>query len=214
LPALGLAGSAPFTGTLTGVAAVSADQVVVAGYGNGQAQSLVAHLCAFPVTGTGFGTATARLTGTGAAAYWVIPASDTTSHELTDGSGFGQFDSGVKAPGSSYGFTFPAAGTWPVTDASDGAHQQVAVPVLSFTGFTGRTTLWLATAAPPAGARFEMQDIPPGGTKFVHFLNTTNLTWSLGRKLPAGSYEFRSRMRNPATGAATGWSPATTVTLP
>jgi hypothetical protein len=34
------------------------------------------------------------------------------------------------------------------------------------------------------------------------------------RVLPAGTYKFRSRMRNPATGVATGWSPTLTATVP
>src|SRR5215472_11532044 len=75
--------------------------------------------------------ASAEVTGPGASAYWAVPASATSSHRLADGTGFGLFDSGIKAPGSSYAFAFPASGTYVVTDRSDGAQQKVAVPILT-----------------------------------------------------------------------------------
>ena len=71
----------------------------------------------------------------------------------------------------------------------------------------------LATAPPPVGAVYQIQDIPPGGTKFVHFRSTTSTTQKLRTALPAGTYKFRSRIRNPTSGVATGWSPAITITL-
>lgn len=202
------------TGTFLGVVAVTASRVVVVGFGSSQADSLVAHLCAFAVRDTGFDPSSAKVSGPGAAAYWVLPASDTSDHELADGSGFGLFNSGSKAPGSAYAFTFPASGTFLVTDRSDGAHEKVSVPILAIRGAHGRPGLWWASAAPPAGARFEIQDIPPGGTKFVHFKTTTKLAQGLSRQLPAGTYKFRSRLRNPTSGATTGWSPTLTVTVP
>jgi len=203
-----------FTGTFFGVAAVTAARVVVAGFAVGQSQSLVADLCPFAVQDTGFTPSRARLSGPGAAAYWVIPKSDAASHALADGSGFGLFDSGTKAPGSSYAFAFPASGTWVVRDSSDGASERVGVPILVRNN-GGRPGLQWADSPPPAGARFEIQDIPPGGTAFTRFKNTTTAgVFRLGKRVAPGTYEFRSRMRNPATGVASGWSPTVTVTVP
>jgi hypothetical protein len=204
-----------FTGAFFGVAAVTATRVVAVGEAVGQSQSLVADLCPFTVRDTGLIPSAARLSGPGAAAYWVIPKSDAASHELADGSGFGLFDSGTKAPGSSYAFAFPASGTWVVRDSSDGAGERVSVPILVLNNLGGRPGLQWADASPPTGARFEVQDIPPGGTTFTRFRNTTaEGRLVLGKRLPPGTYEFRSRMRNPATGAATGWSPTVSVTVP
>lgn len=202
------------TGSFLGVVAFSASRVVVVGFGSTQADSLVARLCPFRVRDSGFVPASATISAPGAAAYWVIPAADGTSHRLADATGFGLFDSGVKAPGSSYAFAFPASGTWLVRDRSDGATEKVSVPILAAQNPGGRPVLEWASAPPPAGARFKVQDIAPGGTAFSRFKYTTATGTPLGRRLPAGTYRFRSRLRNPATGTATGWSPTLTVTLP
>ena len=202
------------TGTFLGVVALTATHVVAVGFGSSQADSLVADLCPFTVGDTGFVPSSANVSGPGAAAYWVVPASDPTSHRLADGSGFGLFDSGTLAPGSAYAFAFPASGTYLVTDKSDGATEKVGVPMLAITNFGGRKVLEWANAAPLAGVRFQVQDIPPGGTKFVIFRNTRMTGSRLALQLPPGTYKFRSRMRDGTTGAATGWSPAVTVTLP
>jgi hypothetical protein len=214
VPAIGVGGSSGgFTGTLTGVVAPTASRVVAVGWGATQRVSLVANLCPFTVSDTGIAPATAQTSGPGAAAYWEIPASDKTGHELVDGSGFGLFDSGPKAPGSSYAFAFPASGTYTVTDRSDGATEKVRVPILNWNSSGSRTELQWADAAPPAGAHFEVQMMAPGSTRFVHFKDTTKAIGGVGRHLPAGTYKFRSRMRNPASGVTTGWSPVLTVTL-
>jgi hypothetical protein len=204
------------TGIFSGVVAVTAARVVAVGWAVGQSQSLVADLCPFAVRDTGFTPSPARLSGPGAAAYWVIPKSDAASHELADGSGFGLFDSGIKAPGSSYAFAFPASGTWVVNDSSDGASEKVGVPMLVVDDVSGLPVgLQWADSPRPAGARFDVQDIPPGGTAFTRFRDTTRTgDFRLDKQLPPGTYEFRSRMRNPATDAATGWSPTVTVTVP
>jgi len=211
--AIGVGPSVGFTGTFQGVVAVSSFRVLAVGYAPGQAASLVAKLCASYVRDAGFDPPSAEVTGPGASAYWAVPASATSSHRLADGTGFGLFDSGVKAPGSSYAFAFPASGTYVVTDRSDGAQQKVAVPILTVPASNPRPALWLASGPPPAGAVYEIEDIPPGGTKFVHFRSTTSTTQKLHSGLPAGTYKFRSRIRNPTSGLATGWSPTITITL-
>ncbi len=134
-------GTAPIfsgaTGAFFGVVTPTASRVVVVGFGSTQAQSLVAHLCAFTVQDTGFGRSAVKVSGPGAAAYWVFPASDTSDQRLADATGFGLFNSGTKAPGSSYAFAFPASGTFLVTDRSNGAMQKVSVPILRITGANG-----------------------------------------------------------------------------
>jgi hypothetical protein len=155
----------------------------------------------------------ANLSGAGAAAYWVFPSSDKASHDLADGTGFNLFDSGTKAPDSTYAFAFPASGTYTVTDKSDGASEKVRVPMELVSNDSGRIRLHWASQAPPAGARFEIQKMAPGSTRFAHLWITTKTVRSFHKTLPAGTYKFRSRMRNPATGVTTGWSPILTVTV-
>jgi hypothetical protein len=214
VPAHGVApDTGGYTGTFIGVVAITDSHVIAVGFWNAQAQSLVADLCPFTVGNTGFAPSSATVSGPGAAAYWVIPASDTSGHDLADGTGFGLFDSGVKAPGSTYAFAFPASGTYTVRDSSDGATEQIGVPILVEQNSGGQSGLEWASAPPPSGARFDVQDIAPGGTTFTHYLDTIQ-TGTAARGLPAGTCKFRSRMRDPATGVTTGWSPTATVTEP
>jgi hypothetical protein len=218
VPATGTAtvspdGTGGLTGYFLGVATPTASRVVVVGYGTRQSQSLVANLCPFAVRDTGFAPPVANLSGAGAAAYWVFPPSDNASHELADGTGFNLFDSGTKAPGSTYAFAFPASGTYTVTDKSNGASEKVRVPMEILANSNGGVSLRWASQAPPSGARFEIQKMAPGSTKFAHLWITTKTARAFHKVLPAGTYKFRSRMRNPATGVTTGWSPTLTVTV-
>jgi hypothetical protein len=201
------------TGMFFGVTALPGSHVVAVGFGSDQADSLVADLCPFRVRDSGFSPSPARVSGPGAGAYWVIPASDSTDHRLVDGSGFGLFDSGPKAPGSSYAFAFAASGTYAVRDPSDGATEKVGVPILAEQVPGGRPELEWGSVR-PAGARFDVQDIAPGQTTFAPFISTTATSHVLGPRLLAGTYKFRSRLRNRVTGAATGWSPTLTITVP
>jgi hypothetical protein len=209
----GTSGTNGFTGFFRGVAIPTASRVVAVGSGASQGGSLVADLCPFAVRDTGFAPAVASLSGAGAAAYWVFPSSDKASHDLADGTGFNLFDSGAKAPGSTYAFAFPASGTYTVTDKSDGASQKVRVPMELVYNVSGRIRLHWASQAPPPGARFEIQKMAPGSTRFAHLWITTKTVRSFHKALPAGTYKFRSRMRDPATGVTTGWSPTLTVTV-
>jgi hypothetical protein len=211
--ASGASGTDGYTGTFLGVATPTASSVVAVGSGETQGQSLVAHLCAFTVRDTGFAPSVANLSGAGAAAYWVFPFSDKASHDLADGTGFNLFDSGTKAPGSEYAFAFPASGTYTVTDKPGGASEKVRVPMELVYNVSGRVALRWASQAPPPGARFEIQKMAPGSTKFAHLWITTKTVRSFHKALPAGTYKFRSRVRNPATGVTTGWSPTLTVTV-
>src|SRR5215469_16855971 len=210
VPAIGVGGAA---GSFLGISAATSSRVVVVGSGGAKANPLVADLCPITVKDAGFAPAAAQTAASGAAAYWEVPTSDKTSHELADGSGFGLFDSGPEAPGSSYAFAFPASGTYTVIDRSDGATETVRVPILNWEPNSTPTRLVWADAAPPAGAHFEVQMLAPGSTRFVHFKDTTKVGGFVGLRLPAGTYKFRSRMRNPARGVTTGWSPVLTVTL-
>jgi hypothetical protein len=203
------------TGTFHGIVALTDTRVVAVGQGSNQA-SLVADLCPFLVENHGFEPLSGTVSGPGAAAFWAIPASDTASHDLADGTGFHLFDSGAKAPGSSYGFAFPASGTYAVTDTSNGAKEKVAVPMLATNvGGEGTPTVEWATTDQLGGARFEVEYILPGATTFtVLYKNTSKLHQHLGTQFGAGTYKFRSRMRNLTTGAITGWSPTLTLVQP
>jgi hypothetical protein len=199
----------------SGVDAVTPSDVNIVGWETGQAQSLLANVCPITVSDTGFGQSSASFAGAGTSAYWEFPASNPSDQELVDGTGLGLFDSGAQAPGSSYAFRFPAAGVWTVTEKTDNATEEITIPMRSFTRTPGYPpALWWAVSAPPSGAYYEIEDIPPGGTRFVHFDTTTKTFLALPKKTTApGVYKFRSRMYDTALGATTGWSPVLTVTV-
>ncbi len=64
------------------------------------------------VTDSGYSPVALPLKGQGYIAQWNFASTNTRSHTATDSSGMNLFDSGPKAPGTSYSFTFTAAGTY------------------------------------------------------------------------------------------------------
>jgi TolB protein len=153
----------------------------------------------------------------GQAVKWVFKGPST--HSATDRSGMGLFDSGARAPGSTYSMTFIAAGTYPYRCTVQPAMVlgSIGVPVLVSPTSGSKSTVFTVTwssAPAPAGDVFDVQIKRPGASSFV--------TWKTGQAAQSGSfkpdagsgtYSFRSRLRNAATGKGSQYSPPQSVTV-
>ena len=123
------------------------------------------------------------------------------------------FDSGSRAPGSSFQFTFNSAGTYPITDSETGATSTVAIPVqLPASGNPGTPLLVTWSAAPPAdGFLFDVQIQTPRDSRFRNWrVGQTDVAASFIPRA-VGTYAFRARLRESATGAFSKWSPSGVV---
>ncbi|MFN2590262.1 MAG: FG-GAP-like repeat-containing protein [Actinomycetota bacterium] len=145
--------------------------------------------------------------------------SGSSTHTVADSSGMGLFSSGNIAPGGAYSFRFTAAGSYAyrcTLHSSMTGTVQVpigAAPAVG-TATTAFTVQW-ASAAPPSGYVFDVQVKVPGGS-FVQWSPASGWTQTSSTYTPTagpGVYEFRARLRKSATGAASGYSPAVSMTV-
>jgi streptogramin lyase len=123
-------------------------------------------------------------------------------------------DSGPLAPGSSYVFAFNWSGDFVVLDPGNGATEAIAVP-MSVTPGSGTTAttfrLTWALSRPPCKCVFDVEIERPGTTPFVSWkTGTTALTGTFVAPT-AGTYQWRVRMRDTGTGAASYYSPSVVV---
>jgi hypothetical protein len=183
---------------------------------NGIASAPVSVMVPVRVLDTGF-SPTAAQTVIGGAMTWVLPASDTNSHTITDGSGLGLFNSGIRAPGGSFSFTFPAAGTYVVSDPTNRKSSTVGLRVsatpTSGTSATSFTIRW-ANRALPAGYVEDVSIERPGRSTFAPW--RTGRTGTSASFLPdagKGTYRFVSRIRKTANGHQSLFSPAGAITV-
>jgi hypothetical protein len=111
-----------------------------------------------------------------------------------------------------------AAGVYPSHDPSDpGLTGKISVPLLatpsSGTPATAFSLTW-ASAAPTGTHVFDVQIEPPGATRYTAFLTGTTVTGtSFTPSAGTGTYRFRARLRDAHTGAATGYSAGTAITV-
>jgi plastocyanin len=137
-------------------------------------------------------------------------------HSATDGTGLGLYDSGVVAGGApSTWFTFPAAGTYPFVCI---LHAQmvgrVHVPVRAAPARGDLRRRFTVTWAVAASADSDVYDVqirrPDGGWKGWR-IGVSGQSHAFVQDAGVGSYRFRARMRDPATGAAADWSLPTEI---
>jgi plastocyanin len=133
-------------------------------------------------------------------------------HSVADSSGLGLFDSGPLPIVSYFTFELSAAGSYAYHDGSGLATEAViTVPVdLPGTAAVGVpfTVTW-ATAAPPAGAVYDVQVAEPG-SGFADWTSGTNPSGSYTALVP-GRHRFRARLFDPALGATLYSQPASVV---
>jgi hypothetical protein len=146
----------------------------------------------------------------GRAVFFSFPPSNTREHTVADASGFGLFDSGPREPGSSYMTPpIPAAGAYPLgLPQAPGAAlgvRPLATPIPEGEG-GGYRVVW-ATEEAPAGAVHDVRVRPAGGSWVYVRFGSADREGVVHLAVP-GRHEVQARMRDPQTGAATGWSPS------
>jgi outer membrane protein assembly factor BamB/plastocyanin len=225
-------GSTAFTDWMTGTSSLGAAFTADAGDGTYQfrsrvrnastgkssAYSLPANLTVsgFLVQDSGF---TPQRAGSpvGTSQQWVFPSSNAQSHSVTDASGFNLFDSGLQPPGSTFSYTLQAAGSYSVQDTATSHSGTVDALVKVTAAAYPATSFKIAWAAhaPPSGDVFDVQVKKPGSTSYGLWQNGTTLLSAVykAKRSAEGTYSFRGRLRDPASGLASGWSTATSVTI-
>jgi plastocyanin len=180
--------------------------------GNTLTATIAESVCEIQVSEAGFIPETASAT-LGDTVGWTITGSSL--HRLVDASGMQLFDSGSRAPGSSFQFTFDSAGTYPVSDRPAHVTSVVAVPVdLPKTGATGVPFAVTWSAAPRSeGFLFDVQIRTPSDPGFRNWrVGQTDISATFVP--PAeGAYAFKARLRDSATGKFSKWSPPAVVTV-
>ena len=151
----------------------------------------------------------------GASVNWLFAGPGPHAIGINDTSGNALFGSGARPPGGTWAFVFAAAGTYPITDAAAPGSGSVAVSMVAKPTkgvvTTGFAITW-ASAAPPAGFVEDVQIKRPGTTRFTAW--KTGVTVASGTFAPdagAGSYSFRTELRNTGNGAHSGYSPNLTI---
>jgi plastocyanin len=138
----------------------------------------------------------------------------TGSHTATDSSGTGAFGSGAEPPGGAYAATLFAAGTYEAVDDFTSHTGLVKVPIIVDppSGPTGTTFIitWSSIKAPP-GFVFDCQIQLPGSMTWMRFKSQQISRSRTYTPDAPGTYSFRARLRNSATGAHTAWSPSDSI---
>jgi hypothetical protein len=184
----------------------------------GAASSLY-ELCELRVLDSGTLPATATGVKIGSTVAWSIDSADAAGHSITDASGLGLFDSGVRAPGGSFTHAFDAAGSYPVVDNATGRQSTVQVAITGVMSGDATTPLWFAltwaTASAAPGYAYDVQLKRPGTTTYTDlYPGTTDPSGNFVPDAGSGKYAFRARLRNTSTGASTGWSSTKTMIAP
>jgi Tol biopolymer transport system component/plastocyanin len=139
------------------------------------------------------------------------------SHDVTDRSGMRLFGSGSRAPGSSYTFTFPGAGTYEYYCSRHRHSAQIRVPLqVSPSRGTRATTFsvtW-ASATAPGGYVYDIQIKRPRTNRYVSWKTSQTVgSASFTADRGAGTYSFRARLRKTSNGRASEYSPTASVTV-
>jgi Tol biopolymer transport system component len=143
-----------------------------------------------------------------------------SSHTITENNGMGLFDSGTKAPDTTFAFRFVAAGSYsylctihPIMVGT------VKVPILAAPKTGNTTTLFTITwaaASIPAGYNVDIQISRPGGPGFVDWKTNQTNTQKSGTftaDAGTGTYSFQARLQNTASGNASNYSTPVTITV-
>jgi hypothetical protein len=181
--------------------------VFAVGYSSGSGGDYSAYaqrLCETRVSEGGF-TPAAASAGVGKQTFWNVPRDAAQPHGVRDSSGLRLFNSGLLAPGGSYGYAYKVAGTYAVTEAPGGARGAVRVPLsVAAYGANGFTVGW---GMPDAGYVVDVQVQRPGAADFGDWVTaTTARRGTFMVDAGAGTYRFRARLTNPTTGVSSDWS--------
>jgi plastocyanin len=141
-----------------------------------------------------------------------------SSHTTTSDSPFSLWDSGTLGVGATFSWPFNAAGIFPYHCSIHASmHGLVGVlgAALPRSGPAGtQFNIRVSKITAPPQFTYDAQMKVPGGqwTDWMTGFSPGTVTWdSTGAQ--SGQYQFRSRLRRLSDGSASGYSPATTVTV-
>jgi hypothetical protein len=138
----------------------------------------------------------------------------SSGHTTTDTTGLGLWDSKVRSAGATFRHTFVHAGTFGYhcqVHFSFGMVGSVKVPLMVTRAGSKVTVRW-ASSAPAAGFVEDVQQRKPGAASFTALV-TGSTAQAKAITLGRGTWKFRARYRNSASGKASGFSPVSTVTI-
>ena len=139
----------------------------------------------------------------------------TSSHAVQESGGLGLFNSGSKAPGSTYSYDFSAAGTYkyactihPTQKGSIKIPLKVAATAAVGVPFT---VTW--ASAPLDGYYYDVQVRRPGSTSWTSWKTDTNELHGDYTPVNVGTYSFRARLQRMSNGKTSGYSPISSVAV-
>jgi streptogramin lyase len=182
----------------------------------GRIQAAVSGVSNILAMDSGFVPQTRSVPVRGMTVKWSFVGAQTGA--VIDTSGMSLFASGTKPIGSSYSFTFSGAGTYRYSDPVHASHVAAITVPLSATPANGTATtkfkLTWASAPPPAGFVFDVQESGPPGEAFHNlFTGQTGTMATFVANEGIGPYYFRARLRKISNGKASGWSPPAAITV-
>jgi Tol biopolymer transport system component len=138
-------------------------------------------------------------------------------HTATDESGMELFDSGLKAAGTYYVFTFTVAGNYAFNcilhpEMSGTVKVPLLVAPSSGTEATVFTITW-ATKLPGTAYRADVQIQRPGGVFEDWRTNQSGKSATFTSDAGPGVYSFRARLRNTTNGFASNYSAPVSITV-
>jgi plastocyanin len=203
--------------TYFGIAALPGGQLWSVGFTTPQGQidkTMSSNLCEAVVNDAGFSLDSAPVP-LGSTTTWTFPSTNLSTHRVRDAQKLGLFDSGLRSAGTSYTFTFSAAGTYSAGDTVSADRMQLTVKPTATPASGGVTTEFTITWAtgPVAGFLFDVQIRRPGSSWADWKTGVTALTSTFTPDAGTGQYSFRARIRNATSGKASQYSPAVTITV-
>jgi plastocyanin len=139
---------------------------------------------------------------------------DSSGHTTTDTTGLGLWDSKIRSVHATFSHKFVHAGTFGYhcqVHFAFGMVGSVKVPLMLTRSGSKVTVRW-ASSPPAAGFVEDVQQQKPGAAGFTALV-TASTAQSKAITLARGTWKFRARYRNSATGKASGYSPVATVTI-
>jgi hypothetical protein len=203
--------------TYFGISALPGGQLWAVGFNTPIGQidkDLAADLCEAVVSDTGFSLDSAAVP-LGSTTTWTFPTTNLSKHRVRDAQKLGLFDSGLRSAGTSYTFTFSAAGTYTAGDTVSADRMQLPVSPTAIPPSGGLTTQFTITwaTAPVTGFLFDVQIKRPGSSWADWKTGVTALTSKFTPDAGTGLYSFRARIRNATSGKASQYSPAANITV-